>query len=273
MTDQNYLLDNAWRQAAERLDAVERFLDPGTIRVLAGIGIEKGWRCLEAGAGGGSIASWLAERVGATGSVVATDIDTRLLAARVAANIEVRRHHIVADPLDEKAFDLVHARLLLEHLPQRDAVLAKLARALRPGGWLVIESVDYISAIPVSEHGAREHERSQAFRLREFATSGARVDYGRELPALMQREGLKNVGNEGRVVVMEGGSPAATWFRLSMAQLRGRLVGADKLSDAEVDRMLELFEDPRWAALSPIIFAAWGQASNRALANPRPIPV
>jgi trans-aconitate methyltransferase len=69
--------------------------------------------------------------------------------------IEIRRHDIVKEALEEHAFDLVHARLLLEHLPERNLVLPKLVRALRSGGWLLVESVDYVSAVPVSELGAR----------------------------------------------------------------------------------------------------------------------
>jgi hypothetical protein len=49
---------------------------------------------------------------------------------------------------------------------------------------------------------------------------------------------------------------------LSLDHLRTRLVGVGMLTDDEVDRMLELFEDPNWAAMSPIIMAAWGRRSN-----------
>ena len=72
-----YTLDNAWNQASARLAALEAVFDSGTIRYLDGIGVGDGWRCLEVGAGGGSIAAWLARRVGAGGCVLATDIDTR----------------------------------------------------------------------------------------------------------------------------------------------------------------------------------------------------
>jgi len=54
----------------------------------------------------------------------------------------VIRHDVGVDPLPEAAFDLVHARLVLIHVPQAAAALARLAAALRPGGWLVIEDFD-----------------------------------------------------------------------------------------------------------------------------------
>jgi 2-polyprenyl-3-methyl-5-hydroxy-6-metoxy-1,4-benzoquinol methylase len=59
--------------APARLEALEDFLDEGTTRALERLGIASDWRCLEVGAGGGSVARWLAERA----TVVATDIDTR----------------------------------------------------------------------------------------------------------------------------------------------------------------------------------------------------
>jgi SAM-dependent methyltransferase len=243
----------------DRIHAAEDLCDAGTKRLIEQFGIGAGATCLEAGAGGGSIAQWLCGLVGATGRVVATDLDVRALGELAGDNLEVRCHNIVSDELEEEAYDLVHARLFLEHLPERDAVLEKLVRALRPGGWIVLESVDYGAAVPVSELGAAEHAHSQAIRLEEFTKLGLNLYLGRELPARLRALGLVEVGNEGRVFVMEGGSPGARWFRLSLAHLRGRLVGPGLLSDAEVDRMLELFDDPEWAAYSPIILGAWGR--------------
>jgi SAM-dependent methyltransferase len=260
MVEQSYLLDNAWLQGRARLDAVEEFLDPGTIRALEGLGVGAGWRCLEIGAGGGSIAAWLSRRVGSAGKIVATDLDTRHFSDRSwASNVEILRHDIVNDTLGEQQFDLIHARLVLEHIPERDLVLPKIVRSLRRGGWLLLEAVDYVSAVPVSEIGAREHARSQRVRLQEFEAAGIKADYGRHLPRLVREAGLIDVGSEGRVFVMEGGSPGARWFQLSLDQLRSRLRGPDKLSDAEIDAMLELFANPDWAALSPTIFACWGR--------------
>ncbi len=243
-----------------RIHAAERLFDEGTKRLIGALDIVPGARCLEVGAGGGSIADWLCDIAGSSGLVVATDIDTRSLEAITGRpNLEVRRHDIVKDPLELDHYDLVHVRLVLEHLLERDAVLEKLVAALRPGGWIVVEDVDYVSGVPVSDLGAVEHERTQSVRLEVFAAGGVAHYLGRELPARLRAQGLEDVGNEGRVWIMEGGTPGAEWFRISMAHLRGRLVGPDRLTDAEVDKMLELFEDPNWAAFSPIMVTAWGR--------------
>ena len=107
-----YLLDNGRQEAADRFAALAALFDPTSTRHLERCGVGPGWRCLEVGAGGGSIATWLADRVGASGSVLATDIEPRFLTALAAPSLQVRRHDIGVDALPQGAFDLVHARLV-----------------------------------------------------------------------------------------------------------------------------------------------------------------
>src|SRR5262249_18215149 len=102
----------------ERLALLERNLDALSKRRLAGLGIQPGWRCLEVGAGHGSIVRWLAEQVGPQGRVVATDINPRFLTEIELANVEVRRHDIRTDPLEPGTYDLAHCRLVLTHMPE-----------------------------------------------------------------------------------------------------------------------------------------------------------
>ena len=45
-----------------RLRLIEQASDPTTLAHLDRIGVGAGWRCLEVGAGGGSVAAWLGER-------------------------------------------------------------------------------------------------------------------------------------------------------------------------------------------------------------------
>src|SRR5215467_10213672 len=108
----SYLLDNAVPAAGSRLDALAAVFDPSTFRHVDALGIAPGWRCWEVGAGGPSVIRGLAERVGPTGTVVATDLDVSWAKQAAGPNIDVRRHDVAAEP-PPGTFDLVHARLVL----------------------------------------------------------------------------------------------------------------------------------------------------------------
>jgi ubiquinone/menaquinone biosynthesis C-methylase UbiE len=140
------VFDNAQQQqAAQRFGGLAAQYDQWTIQHLERTGIGEGWHCLEIGGGGGSIADWLAQKVSPSGYVLTTDIDPRFLDAlrdRKQANFEVRRHDIAADPLPANAFDLIHERLVLLHVPQREQALRNIVTAQKPGGWFMLEEFD-----------------------------------------------------------------------------------------------------------------------------------
>jgi 2-polyprenyl-3-methyl-5-hydroxy-6-metoxy-1,4-benzoquinol methylase len=72
----DYIYDQGFSEERARLASIASLWDPGSEAVLDALGIAAGWRCLEVGAGGGSLVRWMAGR-GAT--VTAIDIDTRFL--------------------------------------------------------------------------------------------------------------------------------------------------------------------------------------------------
>lgn len=139
MTSTDYLFDQAWERERARLQSLESMYDPITARHLDAIGVGPGWRRLEVAGGAGSIARRLASAVGDRGSVVVTDLDVRFLSELTSDTVTVLRHDVRTDPLDEGAYDLVHARAVLQHVAARDHVLPRLVRALRPGGTLLVE--------------------------------------------------------------------------------------------------------------------------------------
>ena len=112
---------------------------------MLGVGQES--RCLEVGGGRGSVAAWLCEQVGPTGKVLATDIDTRFLEQLRQRNFEAQAHDITIDSLPDGQFDLVHARWLLHHLPRPELAIRRMVSALRPGGWLLLEEVDFFPVL------------------------------------------------------------------------------------------------------------------------------
>ena len=147
----NYLHANAaFADELGRLRLLEARCDPHTFRRLATFGPLAGTRCLEVGAGAGSVARWLAAQVGPAGQVVATDADPRFLADAEKAGVEVRRHDIMADPVEPGHYDLAHCRALLFHLADPQRAVRNMAAAVRPGGWLLIEDADYVSLVAVA---------------------------------------------------------------------------------------------------------------------------
>ncbi len=126
-----YVFDNDGDHSADQHRCLADLLDPLTFARLAQTGVQDGWNCLEIGAGGGSVARWLADRAAPRGHVFATDIKPGLIPPH--DGLTVTKHDIVHDPLPEAAFDLVHARLVLSHLTERTAVLQAAARRAEAG--------------------------------------------------------------------------------------------------------------------------------------------
>ncbi len=77
-----YIFDAQWKNERARLRSLGALFDRASVRYLAELGVDEGWRCLEVGCGAGGIAFWLADRVGRTGWVLATDLDTHFIDGR-----------------------------------------------------------------------------------------------------------------------------------------------------------------------------------------------
>jgi len=255
-----YLLDNGAREAPARFAALSALFDPGTIRHLEACGVERGWQCLEVGGGSGSIASWLADRVGPTGRVLATDIDPRFLEPLKLLNLEVCRHDIAADPLPQAAFDLVHARLVLMHLPERERALARMISALKPGGWLVDEEYDSSSMLPDPALSPGEVLLpTQLAMLRLLEDCGVDRLYGRLLFGRLRAHGLVSIGGEARAFMWQHGSPGASLVRATYELLRDAMVDSNYITPQQFEEDIARLEDPDFLMPSPILWSAWGR--------------
>jgi len=258
VTDDGYLLNNAQAEAGARFQALAELFDPWTQRHVLATGLQAGWHCWEIGAGGPGIPAWLAERVGSRGRVVATDIDTGWLSD--ADGCEVLRHDVAADE-PPGTFDLIHARLVLTHVPERDAALSGMIRALRPGGWLVLEDADPAlqPLLCPEESGPAEvlgNRLRRGFRSL-LAARGADLGFGRTLPRRLRDAGLLDVVADAYFPMT--GPACAVLERATVLQVRDRLLAANLATEDEIEQHLEnVATRPMDLATAPLI-TAWGR--------------
>src|SRR5262249_17484676 len=253
-------------ETAERFASLDALYNFRTFRFLETAGIGPGGHCLEVGGGSGAVAAWMGDRVGPSGYVLVTDVDPRFIersSRRKLANVELRHEGIGTDPLPAQTFDLIHARLVLQHVPQRRQALERLVAALKPRGWLVIEEFDgrivdrTIAMADASEAGRFRKMGRVLGRLLE--DRGFEPDWPRQLYGHLKAARLSEVGMEGPLAVRDGGSPGASLDAANYAQVRKEAVAKGLITDAEIDAVLARLDAPDFAVLSPVMFTAWGR--------------
>ena len=254
-----YALDPAWHAERARLDSLTSLYDPRSLQLCERLGLTAGWHCLDAGAGTGSLAAALAERVGPSGTVTALDADTRFLAPLASERLLVVEADLADGNPPAGQFDLVHARLVLEHLPGRDRVLAALAAAVRPGGRLLIEDFDWSTA-PVVDPPSELHERVARACLTLFSAHAYDPYYGRRLPRRLAAAGLVEVGTHAEAVQVradrETGVPQ---WELLVDQLAPGLLAQGLVDETDLERFHALWHDGESVCFAPLLVSSWGR--------------
>lgn len=265
----SYALDNGRTGANGMLDCLSAILDQSTVELVAPL-VPLGASCLELGAGNGSVARWLADAVGADGRVVAVDLDPGLVRAEVYSRrqVQVLRHDLRTDPLPTGPFDLVHARLLLAHLGNRDALVPALAGVLAPGGALVVEEwgaagPGVVLSSPWSET-AELYRRYQTALVAMFGAAGNDPTWSVRVHAAMAAAGLADVRTVVRARSWSGGSAGCRLPIEVSGQVREQLIGHG-LDPGDLDALREQLADPRVVVMGNL---TWSTVGHRTLGHP-----
>ncbi|MFI0975882.1 class I SAM-dependent methyltransferase [Streptomyces sp. NPDC021093] len=226
--EHGYLLDNQQSEAGVRFGALAELFDPVTFRHVDRIGLTEGMRCWEVGAGGPSVPTGLAERVGPTRQVVCADIDVSWAREAASPVVEVLRHDVATDPPPPGGFDLVHARLVLVHVVDRAEALRRMVRALRPVGCCSLRT-------PI--------RGSSPCCARTSPAPGSGSPTGLRADAYFPIT-----------------SPACTVLEAAtVRQIRGRLVAAGIATDADIDRHLANVATGQLDLATAPLVSAWGR--------------
>ncbi len=265
MAETSYVLASG-RKGRERLRVVARVFGPATSILFDEIGVEVGMACLDVGSGGGDVSTELARRVGSTGRVLGIDMDPEKLEIAKSEAAENKLHNIEFQELDvfgiqdSPAFDIVYSRFLLTHLTDPAAALASMLGALRSGGVIALEDIDFSGHFCSPECSSfRDYVRlySEAARAR-----GVDPDIGQRLPVLLREAGLGEVFmNVSQPADIDG--EAKFISPITMESVGETVVTLGLASESEVARIVgELYEvarDDQTVLSTPRIVQAWGK--------------
>jgi len=250
----DYAFPHSAKNESRRLQLFEQRLDPLTRRRIERLGIGAGARCLEIGGGRGSVTRWLADVVGPTGHVTATDLQLGFLAEIDAPNIRVLRHDIRTGTFPPGSFDLIHARAVLMHVSPSVELLRRVVSWLAPGGWLLLEEPDFGMWI-----GDADPVWASAPPADPVAFPGIALAQGRALLRQVHQLGLTGVGADAEIDIVQAGTDLAEFYQLSQAALAGPKVRAGALSPAQAQALIDRPADDDFLACGFVHIGVWGQ--------------
>ncbi len=224
-----------------RLRLLEEAFDATTQRHLAPAARSSA-RCLEIGAGAGSVVRWLAERVGEDGRVVALDRTARHLVGLESSWVTIVEGELAV--LDSEPFDLIHARYVFIHNRDAAALLERTASLLVPGGRLVLEEPDFLVARWLASSRASAGNRVNAAIAAMFRARGQEPGFGSIASRLCAAAGLRVERVEGELHIARGGSPVARVMGASAEALRGAYVETGQATSHDVDEFVAGADDP-----------------------------
>ena len=261
-TNSNYIFADHQDDAEwQRLQQIETIFDPRTRGFLQDLGIDKGHHCLEIGFGACGVLQWMLEQVGPSGHVTGVDLSTTFLRGLSAANLTIHEASILDQEIAADSFDFIHGRYVFVFVPEIRAVLKKLRNALKPGGWILLEEIDFSCARPndpTSIGGQAFVKLREAIRVM-FASDGMDYSFGRQLASLLPEAGFRNVAKEHYAPTVPGGSAVAELMRVSSLKLRDVYERGGAITATAFDAYLDFCCDPEQTATHYDTISSWGQ--------------
>jgi SAM-dependent methyltransferase len=176
-------------------------------------------------------------------------------------NVEIIEGDARRTGLAGSSFDVVHARALLINIPDPAAVVAEMARLVRPGGWVIDMEPDLSVQLYHPAHPA--WDRLREIFLAAFRVDGADPFIGRRLPELFRTAGFTDVGIDARVDLYPWGHSRRTIRVDLIRSMRGKIVARGISSVEELDELdraaRDQLDDPHTLVLPGLYFLVWAR--------------
>jgi SAM-dependent methyltransferase len=252
-------------EGRERLRLLARVMRPTTLDLFRRVGLRRGMTCLDVGCGGGDVTVELARVVAPDGIAVGSDIDEIKLEMARAEAIEQQVFNVeftIADASgkpDGRQFDVMYARFLLTHLPDPASTLANMVQAVRPGGIVIVEDIDFTGSFCYPRSAG--YDRYVELYTQSVARRGADPNIGPRLPGMLVDAGCQRVDmNVIQPAAITGEAKVVSPLTMENIADAVRLEGLadDAEIEALVSELYELAADTRTVMSLPRVVQAWG---------------
>lgn len=256
MSEGDYLLGTRDDEVA-RLGLQHRVWRPYMLDGFRRARFGPGQTILDIGAGPGFATADLADTVGPTGTVIAVERSPNFLSAlksRALPNVEVRNADLTTHDLGEGIADGAWTRWVLAFLAHPAPVVARIARALRPGGTALFhEYIDYAAwrLIPPTD----EHHRYRELVIQSWRDSGGEPDAALQLPRHLAAAGLELISVRPMVEIITSDDPMWQWPASFVATNAGRLHELGYCSADEAASFATMLDrlDPGTRMMTPVV--------------------
>ncbi|MCV0424869.1 MAG: methyltransferase domain-containing protein [Roseibium sp.] len=250
-----YVIENYDETERLRLTALADLLDPYTFYILEQIDIQPDWKCLEIGAGLGTVSCWIADRLKATGNMLCTDLQTKFIDEIEHPHLRTEKLDITLSPTYSECFDLAVVRTVHQHLADHHSAARNLSKMVRPGGYLLYIEPDIHPAFS-DEHPVWKRVWQAIFQWGESRD----IDYftGRKVPGQLSDIGLDVISARGETALFNGakdGNSVRTVYRMTLDIVMPDLVRLGYLSKADSEEVYSLLDNPDVWLMSFCFFA------------------
>ncbi|KAF9556101.1 S-adenosyl-L-methionine-dependent methyltransferase [Agrocybe pediades] len=242
--DRTYVFPSAFLdpKESERLDDLHR----GFTTYLGGLlpsklGLIEVRKVLELGSGSGAWAIQAALEF-PSAEVIAVDINP-LPNRPLPSNLTFKKANVTeALPFENETFDIVHARLIMMHLPRGHEVFRRCFDLIKPGGWLVVEEPDDGAMADGGKALGPGMTEFVGTWMRTMRSREADPTFGKGMEALVRESGQFDEINIKKVTIPISGKSkdhAENQFGMALKRTIQRLwtnVEEDRLGDLGTDK-------------------------------------
>jgi ubiquinone/menaquinone biosynthesis C-methylase UbiE len=244
------------------------FFKPHARAMLEQIGVGPNWWTIDVGCGPLGILDLLAEHAGPRAEVIGLERDPNMLefgyelmAERGLRSVRLIQGDARKTGMPASSFDLAHARLLLVNVPQPEDIVAEMVNIVRPGGWVALEEVDWISWVCDPIHPA--WTRLLEINAEIWRKRGMDVNIGRRLPRLLKEAGLVDVQCQSHVPVFQS-DHKYQYLLLAFSEInRSEMIQTGYVTEAEYTMLTEALRahlsQPETFVTWSLFCQAWGR--------------